>query len=351
MKKVIALILCCMVVLTGCSRDLSETKVVLTTGFGSDEVFRIDDVICTLPELMVYLVNMQNEYENSFGSGIWNVDVGDESLADEIKNNCLARIAQIKSMNLLAEQMEIVLDTDEEKKAASAAKEYYESLNAAEIAAMGNVTQEDIENLYKEYALAEKLYQYIIKDINPEISDDEARTITVEQIYLKTYSIDKDGNKVAYSDEQKAEVYNTAKSILYQINAGSSFEELMEQYNEASEGTISFGKGDKEESYEEAAFNLEKGEVSGVVELSDGYVILQCVSTFNKEETEANKVKIVEERKKEVFGEQYDDFVETLTRELNTNLWEQITLPDDEEVVTDSFFDVYEKYFASEFTS
>ena len=169
----------------------------------------------------------------------------------------------------------------------------------------------------------------------------------INEIYFK----DKDGNKVAYSDEQKAEVYNTAKSILYQINTGASFEELMEQYNEASEGTISFGKGDKEENYEETAFNLEKGEVSGVVELSDGYVILQCVSTFNKEETEANKVKIVEERKKEVFGEQYDDFVETLTRELNTNLWEQITLPEDEEIVTDSFFDVYEKYFASEFTS
>ena len=34
------------------------------------------------------------------------------------------------------------------------------------------VKEEDIENLYLEYALADKVYRYIIKDINPEISDD-----------------------------------------------------------------------------------------------------------------------------------------------------------------------------------
>ncbi len=39
-----------------------------------------------------------------------------------------------------------------------------------------------MENLYREYAMADKVYQLIIQDINPEISDDEARKITVQQI-------------------------------------------------------------------------------------------------------------------------------------------------------------------------
>ena len=38
------------------------SRVVLTTGFGSDEVFRIEGISATLPELMVYLTNMQNQY-------------------------------------------------------------------------------------------------------------------------------------------------------------------------------------------------------------------------------------------------------------------------------------------------
>ena len=33
-----------------------------------------------------------------------------------------------------------------------------------------------------------QVYEYIIKDINPEISDDEARTITVDYILIKTYT-------------------------------------------------------------------------------------------------------------------------------------------------------------------
>lgn len=43
--------------------------------------------------------------------------------------------------------------------------------------------------MYREYALADKVYTFIIKDINPEVSDDEARTITVRQILIMTYSV------------------------------------------------------------------------------------------------------------------------------------------------------------------
>ena len=102
----------------------------------------------------------------------------------------------------------------------------------------------------------------------------------------------------------------------------------MAEYNEADESTISFGKGDMEDEYDKAAFNLGTEKVSGIVETSDGYVIIKCISTFNREETEANKVKIVEERKREVFGAQYDAFVSTLTKELNEKLWNSITLMD-----------------------
>lgn len=44
-----------------------------------------------------------------------------------------------------------------------------------------------MENLYREYAMADKVYQLIIQDINPEISDDEARKITVQQIFLQQH--------------------------------------------------------------------------------------------------------------------------------------------------------------------
>ena len=83
------------------------------------------------------------------------------------------------------------------------------------------------------------------------------------------------------------------------------------------------------------------------IETEDGYVILQCISTFNREETEANKVKIVAQRKREVFGAQYDAFVATLTKQLNQKLWDSVELVDDENVTTTGFMEIYEQYFHS----
>lgn len=344
MRKILAVILMA-VMLTGCG--LSEnTKIVLTTGFGSDEVFRIEDSSCSLSEVMVYLVNMQNEYESSLGSEIWNISLDENvSMEDRLKEKALSSIAQIKTMVLLAEINEVTLDESEIELATLAGSEYYASLNEDEIVAMHNITEETIVNLYSDYALANKVYEYIIKDINPEISDDEARTITVEQILIKTYSLDESGQRVEMSATDKAAAYSEAKNILEQIEDGASFETLMDEYSEADEATISFGKGEKNSDYEEAAFNLGTDEVSDIVETEDGYYIIKCISTFNREETEANKVKIVEMRRTQVFSEHYDEFVSNISRDINTDLWESVTLPAGENINTDSFFDIYSKYF------
>ncbi len=331
--------------MSGCS-NLENTKVVLTAGFSGDELFRIEDKTCTKAEYLVYLVNMQNSYIKGFGEDILNVSAGTLSMEESIKENCLSTIAQIKAMNLLAQNSGIELTEAEKNQAQSAGEEYYSSLSDEEITAMGDVSKDTIISLYEEYATADKLYEYIIRDINPEISDDEARTITVQQIVRNTWQLDSKGEKTELGEREKEAVYNTSAQILRQLREGADFDVLIEQYNEADEGTLSFGKGEVDKTLEDAAFNLDNGEISGIVETKDAYVILKCVSTFNREETEANKVRIVEQRKREVFGEQYDDFVENLSRILNTDLWNKIKLDPNPNVTTTSFFDVYENHFS-----
>ena len=49
---------------SGCNKDGAKTRVVLTTGFKKDEIFRIETMSCTLPEVMVYLVNTQDQYKS-----------------------------------------------------------------------------------------------------------------------------------------------------------------------------------------------------------------------------------------------------------------------------------------------
>ncbi len=345
----IALLCICIGMFAGCGKENANTntKVVLTTGFDRDEVFRIDSVSCNRAELMVYLTNTQNQYENVFGQEIWEQNFDGVTLEENIKETVLARIARIKAMTLLANQQEITLDEEEIQLANEAAKEYFNSLNDREIELL-DVSLDEISTMYQEYALANKVYNYIIRDINPEISDDEARTITVEHILICSYTVDVQGNRVPMSEQEREAAYERAVEVYERLAAGEDFVSLMELYNEDSVNTYSIRHGEMEQAFENAAFSLDSGAISEIVETSYGYEIIRCVSTFDREQTDLNKLVIVQERREEVFEAQYEAFVATLTKQLNESVWNEITFIHDEEVVTADFFAVYGDYFTDD---
>ena len=295
-------------------------------------------------EIMVYLSNSENQYSEVFGSRIWSVPVGDGTLEDSYKDNILARIAQIKTMNLLAAQYEVVLDEEEEAKVKAAAKDYYSTLSDAERNYL-DVDEETISKLYYEFAIANKLSETVTTDINPEISDDEARTITVKTILIKTYKTDGAGNRIEYNEEERKSALSRIAAIRQKLDEGVAFEVLAADYNEDTKDEYSFGRGVMPAEFEEAAFNLGAGEVSDIVETEYGYHLIYCVTTFNPEETDANKEKIVEKRKQEAFNQVYDEFVRTLTSNLNKPLYDSIHYDPDGPVKTTGFFETYDKYF------
>lgn len=325
--------------LGGCESINRDTKIVLTTGFTKDEVFRIETASCYKKEVMVYLTNLQNQYEQVYGTEIWQQERDGVTIEQSVKESVLAEIAQIKTMNLMAENYGLSLNETEQSAVEEAAKTYYESLTETEKEQL-DVTVDTIRQLYREYALADKVYDYMIKDVNPEISDDEARTVVVQQILIRTGT-----QEQPYSDEQKRYAYAQAVEALRRVEAGEDFDVVAARYSEAAESTVSIRKGDRDAAYEEAAFELGNEEVSDVIETPEGYYILKCVSTLNREETDSNKVKIVEERRKEVFGREYDSYVQTLTRHMNEELWQEITLLHNSEITTSDFFEVFARYY------
>ncbi len=353
-NRFVFLTVCCLIFLgiSACGGINENTEVVLTTGFQKDEVFRIESASAMLNEVMVYLTNTQNQYETVYGDNIWDKEFPEGSLKNRVKETVLAKIAQIKTMTLLAGNYGIALSEEEELIVQAAAKEYYKSLNQTEIETM-QVTEELIAQLYREYALADKVYQYIIKDVNPEISDDEARSIIVSPIFLGTYSLDQEGNKIPFEENEKNEVYSTAVTLKKQLDEGEAFSTYMQLYSEDSVRSLTIGKfsadnGQVEQEVVDAAFLLGNGEISDVIETSNGFYILQCVSTFDLEETNRNKIVILEQRKKEAFSQEYDTFVASIKKNLNEKLWEELNFIHDEQVTTASFFDVFDRYFIVE---
>lgn len=228
--------------LDGCSREWDFSRVVFTTGFGRDEVFRIGRSTCTLPEFMVYLVNTQNQYEAVYGEQIWEVELDGVTLADNVKDTVLAKLAQIKTMYLMARERDVELEEGERQRVETAAQVYYDSLTDRERQVLG-VDREIIRKLYTEYAMAEKLYNQIIEGINPEISDDEARTITVEHILIRAYTTDGTGRRIDYSEDMKKECYQQITELRERVvDGGEEFAELAAKYSQDENLRYSFRK-------------------------------------------------------------------------------------------------------------
>lgn len=231
--------------LAGCGKK-EGAKVVLTAGFKKDEVFRIADASCTLPEVMVYLANLQNQYERIYGADIWNAKVGEDSLAKRVKEQVLAQLAQMKAMALLAQKKEVTLTEQEEERVVAAARDYFTSLSQEEAAVLG-VTEKLVVRMYQEYTLARKVYRQIVEGVNPEISDDEARTITVQAARVGS----------------RQQAWEIRRQVLEE---GADFASVAKQYNEEGVFSWSFGQGEVDLAIEVAAFDLGKDEISDVVE-------------------------------------------------------------------------------------
>ncbi|MBO7096891.1 MAG: peptidylprolyl isomerase [Lachnospiraceae bacterium] len=322
------------------------TQVVLTTGFNKDEIFIVGSESCSIQELEIYLTNIQNTYQNVYGEDIWNVTSDGVTFEDSIKNTALAELAQVKTLYLMAMDRGLTLDPETKILVANAAREYYASLNDAEIEAMG-ASEELIEEMYSQIALAQSAYDEIIGDISPEISDDEARYVKVRIIYMRTAYRNGD-SLIPYTNSDYERVYATLNDIRTGLLDGTlDFETEAARYNEADETVISFGKGMVDPALEEEAFSLAGDEISDIVKTSDGLYLMQCISTLDRTQTDANKVLITEKLRDEAFETVYDEYLDSLIRNLNTELWKTVTLNTDPQIKTCNFFEIYDNYLGS----
>ena len=346
MKRLIALMasLCSILVFTGCGKS----NVTLTAGLGKNYVFKIGSERAEETEFLLYLTNIANKYEKVYGAELWDLKEEDgTTMLDKCKNLALAQLAQVKAMKLLAKEKEISLTEEEQAKAQSAAKQYFATLSIEEKEALKMEDETVIHEIYCDRLLADKLYLYLISDVNPEISDDEARIITVQHILLKTYTVDDNGKRTELDAAACSKVLERAEEIHAEATVGEGFEALISKYNEDSKSTYSFGKGDMEEAFEEAAYNLAKDEISKVVRTSHGFHIIKCISTLDREQTDLNKEKLLVSRKQKVFGDTYNQFVAELKKQENTELIQDVSLPGFGTVDTTEMFEIYESQLGS----
>ncbi len=320
--RVAVCVLCMSLLLGGCR--IGNREIVVSGTLTDKQVFKINKTACGLKEARVYLTNYQNIYGTAYGIDLWKHDFGENSLEKYVKDITLEKLAYVVTMDLLAESQGVALTEEEMAQAGEAAKEYYASLSQEEIEYLG-VTESDILEYYSHYALARKLYQSLTSSVNEEVSDDEARVIEMMQIFVR------DGTKAA--------------EVAARLENGDDFASVANNYNQLSAIQVTVSRDELPEEVEQVAFQLDDGEISGKIETDGGYYFVKCLNKYNEELTEANKSNIVEKREKEAFDDVYNTYVFGLSSDLNQELWENLELDTSGTISTDSFFEVFEKYF------
>lgn len=312
---------------SGCT--IGNTEFVLdVNNVGRNDVFSINGASCTKEEARLYLCNYQNLYGYEYGIDLWQHDFGDipeeETLEYYVKEVTLMELANIFCMNQLAEEQEITLTEEEKEFVSQASEEYYASLSKEELEYIG-IDKGELKKYYEKYALAQKFYLSLSQGVNEEVSDDEARVMHVQQIFVKKEA--------------------DAKTIVEKLNEGVDFLTLATTYNEAEQMERHIARGAYSNEIEKIVFNLENGEVSGVIKTEDGYYVIKCLDKFVEDLTEANKEKIIVQRREKQFKDVFGGFVLSSDFDLNEKVWDSIEIDTSGNIKTDSFFAVYDKYF------
>lgn len=313
--------------LSGCSFGNTEFVIDLNN-VGRNDIFSINGEDCTKDEAKLYLCNYQNIYGSAYGLDLWQYDYTDMdvevTLEEYIKELTIEELSNIMCMNQMAEQQGITLTEEEEKLVSQATDEYYKSLSKEELRYMG-IDKIELKEIYERYAIAQKLYNTLIEGVNEEVSDDEARVIRIQQIYVKSEDV--------------------AKVVEQKLRAGTEFGTVASSFNEADVIERNLARGEYEQAIDNIVFNLDNGEESGRITTEDGYYFIKCLNKYVEDLTEANKDNIILQRRQEQFDDVFYEFIDNSTFELNEKVWDKITVDTSGNITTDSFFEVYEKYF------
>lgn len=315
--------------LGGCGTDY-----VLTTGFRENELFRIDKLSCFKEEYLVYLTGVKNQYSNAFGEEIWQQSVNGRMVEEDVMQTVLARLVKIKIMNLLAEQNELTLSEEEQKQAENAADAYYNSLSEAQLEAFEDIRKEQIQTMYEEYALAQKLYHYYTDGIQLEISDDDVRTVQLKQICIPFQT-----------EEERQDARSKIDLALARLQGGESFDVLAAEYNMAEEDVISVAKGQTEAAVENAAFNISEGTYTQVVEGNNAYYVFYCISAYDETQVMDEKEKRIAQYKQNTFDSVYELFASERECFLNQEVWDSVASAKGADTAASDFFEFYNQYF------
>ena len=216
--------------------------------------------------------------------------------------------------------------TDEELSAMDAAAEKFMEDNTKSAINQLGATKDYVKEMLRLTTIQSKMRNAIHAEVDTEVSDEEAAQKKISYVQAAINSTtDEEGNKVDYTDEEKAEIKQKIET--FQKSAKDDFEGAAEEAGYTA-STATFGDNDEsytlDDSVIEAAKKLKEGQISKVISTDDNYYGGRLDSTFDEEATENKKKSIVTDRKNDHYTEVCDKYKEGVKYEINEEEWAKV---------------------------
>ncbi len=323
--------------LAGCgSKKIDGTKPLLT---GKEDTVTVGTGNLVLRMNQVQMMS----YMSMMGggtTGMWEQKTEDgKTYGEQTKDSVLE---QLKAMMLLKEHAadyEVSVSDEEKKSIEEAAKKFMEA-NTKETIEKLSVQQSDIEQLLTLFTYQNKMYDPMTADVDTNVEDTEAAQSAIT--YCKVSTADKtneDGTTTPLTDEEKNEKKAQAQSVLDKLLASddpamADVDILAKEVDEnLSALDTTFGAEDTllDEKLLEAAKTLQDGQVyESVVEGENAYYVVRMDQVLDREATDTEKERIVNERKQEAYQKLLDEWKEKTEITVNEKEWKKVTLSDND---------------------
>ena len=341
--------------LAGCGNKdakIDGTKTAVTI---NDEAVSLGAVSFQARFQQAYMYQMYSQY---FGTTQIFDQVMDESTektyGDQIKEGVLENIEELVLIKQHAADYDVALDDEKKAEIEKIAQAYIDE-NDEKVRAQIGASKEDVVYLLELQTIQDMMREPMAKDVDTEVSDDEAQQTTVTYLSLakKTEedlaadesaadesvsdeslsdeSVSEEA-KAAQLEEANKEVKENAEKILADLKASDNAAEAdMTAIAAKYDDTLTAASGQfttndptdttLDASVVEAVADLKDGEVCDkVIETDTHYYVVRVDKTFAKDETEAKKEQIVKDRKTEA----YNNLIDTWKKEADIKVDDKV---------------------------
>lgn len=277
------------------------TTFYFTQGIDDTAVMKNGEFSLNEGQLCLLLNSVRKGYSDILTADIWEMEIEGRTFSDYVEEAVQDMAARLLLVNMLADQKGITLTEQEQEAVSARAEEFYEE-RADELS---YISKGDTEKLFLMLVLSDKTYDELTKNVNTEISMDEARIIKIQYIYSRD-SIKK------------------LQNAMEELEEGYEFLTVAAKYSDSQEYTAEIGRGEMISEFEETAFNLDEGQVSGIFACDNGYYIIKCVNDNVEDKAEAQKEKILQNRREEQFKSFLNAFAKNAYLYFDEEKWRDI---------------------------